>query len=236
LTLDENVTLSQEGNTLTGNRMVFDIAANITRFPSGGRVHGRFTPPAPDQKPAKGKVAKTDSQALNTVTTKFDLSSTRGKPIDIESDTLVIYDTRKLAEFLGNVKASQGKMTMRAKKLKVKYSVETTSGGAGKKSGGGKISNIRAEGKVLINTADDQSTTSDWAVFNVEDQTVTFGGNVVLSQSGNVIKGDQLVIDLKTNRSRIVNAGDPSKRQRVRGLFMPMKPNVDKAKKKSAVQ
>ncbi len=236
LTLDGNVTLSQKGNTFTAKRLVSDLAANITRFPPLGRVHGRFTPPASDKKPAKIQIAKEASQALRSGTPQFDLSGTRGKPVDIEADALVIYDARKLAEFRGNVIASQGKMTMRSKLLKVKYSVESASDKGGKKSGGSKISSIRAEGKVLINTSDNQSTTSDWALFDVAGQIVTIGGNVVLSQSGNVIKGDQLVIDLKTNRSRIVNAGDPSKRQRVRGLFMPMKPNVDKAKKKSAVQ
>ncbi len=50
---------------------------------------------------------------------------------------------------------------------------------------------------------------------------MTIGGNVVLSQGDNVIKGDELVIDLTTNKSRFVNRGDASTRKRVRGLFMP---------------
>ncbi len=229
LTLDENVTLIQKGNTLTGKRMISDLVTNITRFPPLGRVHGHFTPPASDKKTGKAK-----SQGVNTGPAQFDLSSTRGKPVDIEADALVIYDTKKQAEFQGNVRAAQGKMTMRSKLLKVKYSGQTPTGAADKNSGGSKISSIRAEGKVLINTADNQLTTSDWALFNVVNQTVTIGGNVVLSQSGNVIKGDQLVIDLKTNRSRIVNNGGGTKRQRVRGLFMPQ--GLDKAKKESATQ
>jgi lipopolysaccharide transport protein LptA/LPS export ABC transporter protein LptC len=229
LTLDENVTLSQKGNTLTGKRMISDMVTNITRFPPLGRVHGRFTPPASDKKPGSAKAKKSGSA-------QFDLSSTQGKPVDIKADSLVIHDTKKQAEFHGNVKASQGKMTMRSKLLKVKYSGEAPTGGTDKKSGGSKISSIRAEGKVLINTADDQSTTSDWALFNVVNQTVTIGGNVVLSQSGNVIKGDQLVIDLKTNRSRIVNNRGGTKRQRVRGLFMPQGPGLDMLKKKPSTQ
>ncbi len=236
LTLDENVTLSQKGSTLTGRRMISDLATSITRFPPIGRVHGHFTPPAPDAKPSKAKDASTNAQALNPDPAQFDLSSTRGKPVDIEADALVIYDSRQLAEFQGNVKASQGKMKMRSKLLKVTYSRKAAASGTEKKSGGGNISSIRAEGKVLIITADDQSTTSDWALFNVESQIVTIGGNVVLSQSGNVIKGDQLVINLKTNRSKIVNRGDPSKRQRVRALFMPQQPGAEEIKKKSGAQ
>ena len=158
-------------------------------------------------------------------------------------------DASKIAIFSGNVKAVQGKMTMRSKRLKVKYAggddaktadPKTSAGEkksvGEKKSGGNQITSIRAEGKVLINTADDQTVTSDWALFDVVSQLVTIGGNVVLSQSGNVIKGDQLVIDLKTNRSRIVNRGDPSKRQRVRGLFMPQGSGISEPKKKPVAQ
>ena len=52
---------------------------------------------------------------------------------------------------------------------------------------------------------------------------MTIGGNVVLTQGENVIKGDRLVIDLKTGRSRFEHTGDPAtgKRPRVKGLFMP---------------
>lgn len=150
-------------------------------------------------------------------------SSTSNEPIDIESDTLEVRDATKIAIFSGNVIATQGKMTMRSKTLKVKYAggESTTAADGRKKSGGNQITSIRAEGKVLIHTADDQTVTSDWAYFDVQSQTVTIGGNVVLSQSGSVIKGEELVIDLKTNRSRFVNRGDPLKPQRVRGLFMP---------------
>jgi lipopolysaccharide export system protein LptA len=137
---------------------------------------------------------------------------------------------------------------MRSKRLKVKYAggddtkepgtkVASTKAADGqKKSGGSQITSIRAEGKVLINTADDQTVTSDWALFDVVSQTVTIGGNVVLSQAGNVIKGEELVIDLKTSRSRFVNRGSPSKPQRVRGLFMPSGSGKSAPDKKSATQ
>ncbi|MHA1165392.1 MAG: LptA/OstA family protein [Alphaproteobacteria bacterium] len=118
-------------------------------------------------------------------------SSSSNQPIDIESDTLEVQDANKIAIFSGNVKAVQGKMIMRSKRLKVKYAGGENDAAAGantaeskKKSGGSRITSIRAEGKVLINTADDQTVTSDWALFDVISQTVTIGGNVVLSQAG----------------------------------------------------
>ena len=63
--------------------------------------------------------------------------------------------------------------------------------------------------------------TSDWAVYDVPAQIVTVGGNVVLSQGQNVLKGDRLVIDLKTGESRFENTGNSTAGGRIRALFMP---------------
>lgn len=162
----------------------------------------------------------------DTVKSFGGFSGDSNAPIDIKADMLEVQDANKIAIFSGNVVAVQGKMTIRSKRLKVKYTGERAgaAGAAGeKKSGGSQIISISAEGKVLIETGDDQTTTSDQAFFDVIKQTVTISGNVVLSQGENVIKGDQLVIDLKTNLSRFVNRGGTSKPQRVHGLFMPQK-------------
>lgn len=149
-------------------------------------------------------------------------SSSSNAPINIEADMLEVQDANKIAIFSGNVIAVQGKMTMRSKWLKVKYASDQDAAGDNK-SGGSQITSITAEGKVLIESGDNQTATSDRAFFDVIQQTVTITGNVVLSQGGNVIKGNHLIIDLKTNRSRFVNRDGTSKRQRVRGLFMPRK-------------
>ena len=51
---------------------------------------------------------------------------------------------------------------------------------------------------------------------------VTVGGNVVLMQGKNVLKGDRLVIDLKTGESRFENTGTSNASGgRIRALFMP---------------
>lgn len=218
LVLDTGVELSQGGNVLKGSKMISDLETGITRFPPLGRVRGHFEPA--DEKPDVPAASTVPAAAEGA--THLDLSSTRGKPVDIEADSLTIDDKKRVAVFHGKVKAIQGTMTMRSSKLGVRYSGKD---GAGE-PGGSRITSIRAEGRVLINTADDQATTSDWAFFDAAKQTVTIGGNVVLSQGDNVIKGEELVIDLKTNRSRFVNRGDPSARKRVRGLFMPQQPDA----------
>ena len=53
----------------------------------------------------------------------------------------------------------------------------------------------------------------------------TIGGNVVLSQGLNTIRGDRLVIDLKTGLSRFENstetADGATPKQRLRAIFSP---------------
>ena len=83
------------------------------------------------------------------------------------------------------------------------------------------ITQIEAKGDVIINSAQDQTTTSDWALYDVPAQLVTVGGNVVLTQGQNVLKGDRLVIDLKTGESRFENPGTTTAGGRIRALFVP---------------
>ena len=178
-----------------------------------------------------------------TLTNAFGgLSQSSGDPIDIESDALVVHDKEKYATFRGNVKAVQGSTTLRAKELNVHY-VGGGSLAPGNKEGGGEasttkvvdakgggetakgeqaqISKIEAKGEVVIVSDKDQTTTSDWALYDLPAQLVTVGGNVVLTQGQNVLKGDRLIIDLKTGESRFENTGNEAAGGRIRALFMP---------------
>ena len=170
-------------------------------------------------------------------------SKNSDQPIDIESDVLVVHDAKKYATFKGNVKAVQGTTTLRATELDVHY---VGGGGASltgsratgaalpptpsREGAGGEvrpqatqISKIEAKGNVIITSEQDQTTTSDWALYDVPAQIVTVGGNVVLMQGKNVLKGDRLVIDLKTGESRFENNGKTvaGGGGRIRALFVP---------------
>ncbi len=178
------------------------------------------------------------------------LGQNSGEPIDIESDVLVVHDSKKYATFKGNVKAVQGKTTLEARELDVHYTgsgadslnkgtdatatasndaaataattTDAKTAGAGALGANGtQISKIEARGSVVITTDQDQTTTSDWALYDVPTQLVTVGGNVVLMQGKNVLKGDRLVIDLKTGESRFENQGDTATKGRIRALFVP---------------
>jgi lipopolysaccharide export system protein LptA len=186
------------------------------------------------------------SLAAQTLSNSFGgLSESSNEPIDIESDVLVVQDKQKVATFKGNVKAVQGTTTLRAKELNVHYvggdrlapgtkkdgtnppapapegadAQGASAGGAEKKNA--QITKIEAKGDVVITSEDDQTTTSDWALYDLPSQLVTVGGNVVLTQGKNVLKGDRLVIDLKTGESRFENTGNAAAGGRIRALFMP---------------
>ena len=198
--------------------------------------------------------------SAQTLTNSFGgLSKSSKDPIDIESDVLVVHDSQKYATFKGNVKAVQGTTTLRSRELDVHYvgsgsdslakgpdttgstPAPTSAAGAGDAKPGGvglganngtQISKIEARGEVVITSDQDQTTTSDWALYDVPAQLVTVGGNVVLMQGKNVLKGDRLVIDLKTGESRFENRGNTAAGGRIRALFMPKeaKPGDDSSK------
>lgn len=199
--------------------------------------------------------------SAQTVANSFGgLSESSDEPIDIESDMLVVQDKQKVATFKGNVKAVQGTTTLRAQELNVHYiggdklnpgakkasktaSAEPAEAQAKSQDGGAdanaKITKIEAKGDVVIVSEDDQTTTSDWALYDLPSQQVTVGGNVVLTQGKNVLKGDRLVIDLKTGESRFENTGNAAAGGRIRALFMPKqegsaKPDASKAAAKKS--
>jgi len=196
-----------------------------------------------------------------TLTNSFGgLSKSSKDPIDIESDVLVVHDSQKYATFKGNVKAVQGTTTLRARELDVHYTgggdklltgqdqnqdkkeggeqatveakpADAKDGKGASADSGTQITQIEAKGDVMITSENDQTTSSEWAIYDVPSQQVTVGGNVVLTQGKNVLKGDRLVIDLKTGESRFENPGNTATAGgRIRALFMPKDEGADTAK------
>jgi lipopolysaccharide export system protein LptA len=224
--------------------------------------------PAATAAPAAAQAASAASQAGIGSFGAFSKNS--GKPIDIESDVLVVHDQQKYATFKGNVKAVQGTTTLRSNELDVHYSGSggdsltgaapkdaapagvpaadgmatgasnaatpaanavasdkaasadpKPAGGMALGGGGNQITKIEARGNVIITSEQDQTTTGDWTLYDVPAQLMTVGGNVVLTQGKNVLKGDRLVIDLKTGESRFENTGNTASGGKIRALFMP---------------
>jgi len=139
------------------------------------------------------------------------LSKNRDKPVHIEATSLEVRDKERMATFTGNVQVVQGDTTLRCKVLVVHYDGNQP-GGAAKAartpgSGGSQqISRLEAKGGVTV-VQPDQTATGDNALFDMKANTITLLGNVTVSQGGNVVRGERLVVDMTTGVSR-VDAGE----------------------------
>ena len=140
------------------------------------------------------------------------------QPIEITADQLEVQQDKRLAIFRGNVLAIQGTMRLRAARLVVHY--RPTKKGSTAESG---ISSIEASGRVFFSTAE-ETAEGDSGVYDVDGGIVTLDRNVVLTRGDNVIRGNRLVLNLETGRSKVEGAPAASgKGGRVRGLFVPRK-------------
>ncbi len=157
-------------------------------------------------------------QAQNLAEGFSTFSADSNEPIDVKSDKLRIRDEEKTATFTGNVVAVQGEFSLRALELQVLYSGDLQSQSQPQSSSSGsqgQIKSINAKGNIVMKSGRDQTANSDWVIFDVPNNLVTIGGNVVLKQGKNTLRGDTLIIDLKSGKSRF-------EKGRVRGRFMPV--------------
>jgi lipopolysaccharide export system protein LptA len=158
-------------------------------------------------------------------------SKNKGQPINIEAERLEVRDKDKVATFIGNVQVIQGDTSMRCKTLVVYYDAGAAAKGETDKAksaprpsaqlgntGEQKIKKLEARGDVVV-TQKDQVATGELAIFEMDTNTVTMTGNVVLTQGQNVLRGSKLVVDMTTGFSRVESGS--GKNGRVQGLFVP---------------
>jgi len=150
----------------------------------------------------------------------------RDQPVHIEAATLEVRDKDKVATFSGDVRVRQGDTGMRCKSLVVFYEPGGNGGAksntmqAAKPGPGGqqKIKRLEARGGVVV-TQKDQTASGETGVFDMQANTVTLTGHVVMTQGKNMLRGDRLVVDLTSGVSRVESGKNGQ--GRVQGLFLP---------------
>jgi lipopolysaccharide export system protein LptA len=142
---------------------------------------------------------------------KVPISADADQPIEINADSLEVQQDRSLAVFSGNVDATQGRIRLRADKLNVWY----RRGGGGEADVQGAIRRIEAQGRVFVSSPE-ETAQGDSGVYDVPGKQIVLTGQVVLTRGENVIRGERLVMDMETGRSKVMGDGG-----RVRGLFVP---------------
>ncbi len=148
------------------------------------------------------------------------------QPIEISADSLEVEQEQQVATFAGNVDAVQGDLVLSADKLRVHYEGKDSAVGIAAGSGN-RIRRIDAEGNVII-ASPEETAEGKQGTYDVRGKLVVLEGEVVLTRGENVIRGERLVMDLVSGKSRIVgtettvaDGSEASPGGRVRALFTP---------------
>lgn len=201
MTISGGVTVSEGESTLQGDVMIVDLARSITSFPPGKRVRGYFAGSGTAADSGRGKERR-KAKAKPADATAAQISgfaADDGRPTEIEADRLDVYDAKGLAQFRGDVVAIRGEHRIKARQMDIAYGGGAAAGVTGM---GGALNRIEAREDVVLSAPGDQVVTGDWLHYDATKQLITIGGDVVVSQSGNVIRGDKLVVDLASGRSQ----------------------------------
>ncbi len=154
------------------------------------------------------------------------------RDVSVEADQMEFIDAERKAVFTGNVDARRGDVKLTSQTLTVFYRQKTADGaaaaggtgsetptppaapeGAAGNLSGAQVTLLDARGNVVIVTPRERIT-GDWAKIDVPRDMLTVGGDVVLTQGSSVLRGQQLDVNLKTNRT-VMTGG------RVKGQFVP---------------
>jgi lipopolysaccharide export system protein LptA len=148
-------------------------------------------------------------------------------PIDVTADKLEMVDAEHRAIWRGNVEAVQNGSRLVADTVNVYFAGKGGAkpakpagpGAAGVGQDWGAVQRLVADGHVYFVSAD-QTARGEHAVYDLEPDTITMTGDVVMVQGDNVVKGDKIVIQVKTGHADIIsNATGRNKPERVRGVF-----------------
>jgi lipopolysaccharide export system protein LptA len=130
----------------------------------------------------------------------------KSKPIHIAADKLVTYSSTRLAEFIGNVRATQNGTVIIADRMKVFYQSGPAQEGTDNTAGAQSVRKIIAEGNVKI-TLEDRMAISSQAVYTPADRILVLSGSGSKLISGeNTISGQKITLN-RANGSITVERG-----------------------------
>jgi lipopolysaccharide export system protein LptA len=230
----EKGALTTFGRTPAYRRRTFTVLIVALATAAAGVVAAQ-----PKQQPPGASPKQQQQQPSGPPNALQGFSQNRDQPVKINADELEVHDKDKMAVFSGGVHLVQGDTTMRSSKLVVFYDDQPPPPAPPPKSGKGaqasaqitpqqnqQIKRVEAKGSVIV-TQKDQTATGDEGIFDMRANTVTMQGNVLISQGGNVIKGNKLVVNMTTGDAAVTagaTAGatcDKPPCGRVTGTFLP---------------
>jgi lipopolysaccharide export system protein LptA len=206
---DGHVTMTREGQTIIGDRAVYDLDQALMVVT--GKTLKLTT--ATDLVTARDSLEWYDQKQI-AVARGNAVANRNGKTI--KADILTAYMVKtKPADAKAPAKTAKAPLPQTGKTAPIAASAP------GPGAADSKISRVDAQGHVVVTNALDTGR-GDYGVYNAESGICTLVDNVVIARGKDVIKGQYGVMDLNKNVSRMLpSAGAPSgSPQRVQGLFI----------------
>jgi lipopolysaccharide export system protein LptA len=206
---DGHVTMTREGQTIIGDRAVYDLDQALMVVT--GKTLKLTT--ATDLVTARDSLEWYDQKQV-AVARGNALASRNGKTI--KADILTAYMVKaKPADAKTPAKSAKALPPPTGKTSPIAASAP------GSGAADSKISRVDAQGHVVVTNALDTGR-GDYGVYNAESGICTLVDNVVIARGKDVIRGQYGVMDLNKNVSRMLpSAGSPGAGpQRVQGLFI----------------
>lgn len=121
------------------------------------------------------------------------------EPIEIESDKLEVKEAENKAIFTGNVSVTQGPTILKSGAMTVFYAKD----GGSAATGSSNIERLEVDGKVYVKS-NNQVATGDRGVFDMKTEVLVLsGGEVVLSEGNNVLRGCKLTVQMKSGQAQV---------------------------------
>ena len=113
------------------------------------------------------------------------------QPVEVTAEQLFVDQASGASVFSGGVVVGQGDMRLSAESIRIEYRQ-----GADGQPGG--ISQLIASGGVTLVVGAEAAEARE-AVYSIDEGTIVLTGDVLLTQGGNALSGERLVVDLNTN-------------------------------------
>jgi lipopolysaccharide export system protein LptA len=207
---DGNVTMTREGQTIVGDKAVYDLDQALMVVT--GKALKLTT--ATDLVTARDSLEWYDQKQIAVA---------RGNAVAVRNGKTIKADI--LTAYMVKTKPADGTPPPHAGKAPPPQSGKPSPTPAAASPGAGaadsKISRVDAQGHVVVTNALDTGR-GDYGVYNADSGICTLVDNVVIARGKDVIKGQYGVMDLNKNVSRMLPAGGGpgGTPQRVQGLFI----------------
>lgn len=138
----------------------------------------------------------------------------RGRPIQIEADSVRMDDLQKSAVYEGNVILSQGTMSINADRIDVRQ--DSNGMTLGEASGRPVFFQQKAEGR-----DDYLEAQANRLEYDARSEVIKLIGSARLRHGGDELRGGLIVYDVRTERYQAQGAGEDGKQGRVRAMIRP---------------